>query len=147
MPGTADDKEAQLLKLQARDVEDLAVISAMVQDALAPLGDAAFLADEGRFVMALNRFRWEREQRSEALERIHSGLRFEKVKAAKFRGIDRRNRGQFLSILAIAYADSVVVLHCAGGGAIRLEVDELCCVLEDFGEPWPTPVRPKHEVE
>ena len=31
-----------------------------------------------------------------------------------------------------------------GGGMIRLEVDDLHCALEDFGEPWPTPSTPSH---
>ena len=48
------------LKLSAGDADDLAVIAACTQDALAPIGEMAFLPAERRFVLALNRFRWDR---------------------------------------------------------------------------------------
>ena len=47
------------LRLRARDADDLAVIAACVQDALVPVVDMAFLPTEKRFVLALNRFRWD----------------------------------------------------------------------------------------
>ena len=50
----------QPLKLYAKDEEDLAVIAAVAQDALVPIGEMAFLPAEKRFVLALNRFRWDR---------------------------------------------------------------------------------------
>jgi len=141
--------ETPLLKLRARDVEDLAVISAALQDALVPPGDIAHLADENSFVMAVNRFRWERGAAGGRGERIHAGLRFDAVRQVRYRGIDRHDRGRFLSLLAIAYdgdaAEGRVVLHFAGGAAIRLEVGGLYCILADFGEPWPTVWTPRHE--
>ena len=137
------------LKLRARNTDDLAVVSAMLQDALVPLGDISHLADENSFVMAVNRFRWERSE--DGAERIHAGLRFDAVRRVRFRGIDRHDRAQFLSILAIAFEGDdgagSVEIHCAGGGAIRLDVGGLYCVLEDFGEPWPTQWTPGHEDE
>ncbi len=139
-------KEGKPLRLRARDVEDLAVISAMVQDAIVPLGDMAFLAEERSFVLALNRFRWEAEHAAgKGGERVHAGLRFDRVRKVQLRGIDRRNRGQFLELLAVAYDKGTVMLHFAGGGLIRLLVDDLVCALEDFDEPWPTVWRPRHD--
>lgn len=133
------------LRLQAFDIEDLSVVSAMAQDALAPVGDIAFLADEERFVMALNRFRWERLRAGEKSgERVHAGLRFDKVKRVTFRGIDRKDRGRYLELLTIACDEGTVVLHFAGGGAIRLEVEKLACALSDLDEPWPTQWAPEH---
>ena len=44
------------LKLRARDLEDMAVIASVLQDALVPLRDVAFLKREKRFVMVVNRF-------------------------------------------------------------------------------------------
>lgn len=55
MPQATD----KLLKLRAEDEEDLAVISACLQDALVPLTNIAWLKDEQRFVLVANRFRWE----------------------------------------------------------------------------------------
>lgn len=141
------------LKLRAVDTGDLAVIAAMLQDALAPIGDIAFLADEGRFVMALNRFRWEAEGEGQARdsegrphERVHAGLCFERVKSVHYRNIDRGDRSRFLELLTIACDEGRVVLHFAEGAAIRLEVDELACYLGDLDEPWPTAWRPEHEA-
>jgi hypothetical protein len=139
------------LKLHAADLKDLSVISAMVQDALAPIGDIAFLADEGSFVMALNRFRWEDAKADAhggdgtAHQRVHAGLRFDRVKSVQYRNIDLRDRGRYLDLLAIACDEGRVVLHFAGGAAIRLEVEELACALGDLDEPWPTAWKPAHE--
>lgn len=47
------------LKLRAHDVEDLATIAAVLQDALVPVADLAYLKPEKRFVMVATRFRWE----------------------------------------------------------------------------------------
>lgn len=142
------------LKLRAADLNDLSVVAAMVQDALAPIGDIAYLADEGRFVIALNRFRWEAELDAKVPgpagglhERVHAGLCFERVKSVQYRNIDRHARGRYLELLTIACDEGRVVLHFAGDAAIRLEVEELTCYLADLDEPWPTSWRPQHEAE
>lgn len=140
------------LRLQARDLRDLTVVAAALQDALVPVGDMAWLREEGSFVMAMNRFRWEAEEgrtQGETVphERVHAGLRFDRVRKVQFRGIDHRNRGNFLELLTIACDEGKVVLHFAGDAAIRLEVEELVCTLGDLDEPWPTAWRPEHEKE
>ncbi len=159
------------LKLSARDADDLAVIAACVQDALAPIGEIAFLPAERRFVLALNRFRWDRldaaglavrdggrpppgqrrdatflegGDKGPAYERVHSGLRFENVAAARTKGIDLRDRERILELLTIQSEPSAVSLVFAGGAVIRLEITELCCYLEDFSDAWPTRWRPCH---
>ncbi len=134
------------LRLAAADLEDLSVIAAMLQDALAPVGDIAFVAEDASFVMALNRFRWEADAGDgEPHERVHTGLRFDTVKRVHYRGIDRHDRARFLELLTISYDDRTVVLHFAGDGAIRLEVEQLSCALGDLDEPWPTAWKPEHE--
>ena len=64
------------LKLLARDEEDLAVISAILQDALIPVSEMAFLPEEQRFALVANRFRWEApgDRPRESLERRLTGL-------------------------------------------------------------------------
>jgi hypothetical protein len=159
------------LKLSARDADDLAVIAACAQDALAPIGEMAFLPTDGRFALALNRFRWDRldavklaardgdrpppGQRADATfleagdkgpayERVHSGLRFENVTAVRTKGIDLRDRERILELLTIQSESGAVSLVFAGGAVIRLEVTELRCYLEDFSDAWPTRWRPRH---
>lgn len=139
------------LRLRARDAEDLSVISAALQDALVPLGDITHLPEENSFVMVVNRFRWEKTSDGVSAERTHAGLRYDAVRRVQYRGIDRSDRSQFLSFLAIAFdgdeGDGVVVMHFSGGGAIRLEVGGLFCVLADLGQPWPTQWTPVHKTD
>jgi DUF2948 family protein len=159
------------LKLSARDADDLAVIAACTQDALAPIGEMAFMPTERRFVLALNRFRWDRldaaklaardggrptsghrgdatfldaGDKGPAYERVHSGLRFENVIAVRTKGIDLRDRERILELLTIQAEPGAVSLLFAGGAVIRLEVSEMRCYLEDFSDAWPTRWRPRH---
>ena len=53
--------EADRLKLVALDDEDLAIVSAHVQDAVLKVKDLVYLPKEQRFVLAMNRFTWEKE--------------------------------------------------------------------------------------
>ena len=55
------------VRLRAVDQADLAVIAAMLQDALLPMMDIAFQPAENRFVAVANRYRWENK---EAPERV-----------------------------------------------------------------------------
>ena len=141
------EREYEPLRLRAADVGDLSVIAAMLQDALTPIGDIGYLPDEGSFMLALNRFRWEAEPDGERPhERVHAGLRFDTVRRVRYRGIDPTDRGRFLELLTISYDEGVVVLHFAEEGAIRLEVERLECALGDLDEPWPTSWKPWHEL-
>jgi len=161
----------QPLRLAARDADDLQVIAACVQDALVPIGEMAYLPAERRFVLAINRFRWDRvdpgdpdkgggpasradTQRDAAFweegdtgphyERVHSGLRFEGVTGVRTRGIDLRNRDRILELLTVQSEGNAVLLVFADSAAIRLEIAALDCYLEDFGEGWSTRWRPRH---
>lgn len=140
-----------LLKLVARDAADLDIISSMLQDALVPLSDMVWIPDERRFVIAVNRFRWEHgDRRKQPAERVTAGVSFGNVDSVKRRNLDAAQRGGFLSLLSVSLAESdaaggaVVLLNFAGDAAIRLESPSLLCHLEDFGEPWPTQWRPSH---
>lgn len=145
------------LKLRAEDIDDLEVLGAMAQDALVPLGDMTWLRDQGRFVLVLNRFMWERvgevmpESESEAPApvyfRVHGALSINNVQSVQVRDLDQTNREQLLNVLAITGGPDHVQLEFAGGGTIRVQVDGLQCLLEDLGEPWPTRWRPTHDTE
>jgi hypothetical protein len=166
--------DTSLLKLSARDAEDLAVISACVQDALVPIGEMTYLPAEQAFLLALNRFRWDRidpnapeppavssrgsgppkdavfwepSDRGPAYERVMSGLRFEHVTSVQTRGIDLRKRERILELLTLHAEPDAVILVFAGDATIRLEITELRCFLEDFGQAWPTRWRPHHPEE
>jgi len=140
------------LKLRAADAEDLAVISAILQDALVTVGEIAYLTAERQFVLIANRFRWEPAQRATRadFERTLSGLCVDHVKSVQRRGFSPREDDRILVLLAIRpdpeEAPTALLLDFAGGSSIRLEVDRIMCHLDDLSEPWPTRWRPKHPV-
>ncbi len=147
------------LKLRAKDGEDLKVVSAMLQDAIVPICDLAFLPGERRFVLIANRFRWEAEGDRAAgptpdvpdgeppYERTNCAVRFDGVDRVAYRDLDLTDRRQMLNLLALEVAGDGVLLHFSGGSCIRLVSPSLDCVLEDLGEPWPTGTRPRHDTE
>ncbi len=49
-----------------------------------------------------------------------------------------------LSLLTLRLDGRYLIIAFAGGGAIRLDIDQLVCQLEDLGESWPTVWRPAH---
>jgi hypothetical protein len=131
------------LKLRAEDDEDLAVVSAMLQDALIPVADMTWLPEEKRFLMVVNRFRWE----GEARERTLTGLCFYEVTGVKHTGFARSETDRILEVLAIRCGDGLVQVEFSGEARLRLEVDRVLCHVEDIGEPWPTRWRPSHPGE
>jgi len=154
--------EAQPIRLMAKDAEDLAVVASCLQDALVPLAEMRFLKEEKRFVMLVNRFRWEQagdalrpEQKGDASyadvtpdQRINSGLCVDGVTTVRSRGIDRAKPAKFLSLMTIGLdGPNRLNLLFSGGGAIQLEIESPSVFLQDFGEAWPTQWRPDHAVD
>lgn len=135
------------VNLRAFDLEDLSVLSGLVQDALAPASDMLYLPDEGCFVVALNRFRWECAGEDPPYQRTHAGLRFDKVTRVARRNMPKADRDRMLSLLAISHHEGVIVLTFAGEAAIRLEVEAIHVGLQDLGEPWPTQWLPQHDPD
>jgi hypothetical protein len=133
------------LKLRAEDEEDLAVVSAIFQDALVAVGDMAYLPDERRFVLVANRFRWEpgAEHGRRDFERTLTGLCIEEVTGVQRRGFRPSEGDRILELLAIRATAGRLFLDFAGG----LEVERIRCRLDDLGEPWPTRWRPRHPVD
>jgi len=140
-----DDK----LRLSALDADDLEVISAAVQDSLVAVRDCAYFAGEKRFVLLLNRFRWEADPGIETRYwRTHSALVFNDVTAVHHHRIPLEMPDRVLELLTVAQEnDRSVGLRFAADRTIRLEIGRLACHLGDVGEPWPTPWKPAHPVE
>ena len=139
------------LKLLARDAEDLAVLSAFLQDALVDFGDMTYLAGERRFAVVCTRFRWEDvppDDKERPGERVLCGLSFEGVTRVQTRGIDaKRDARRIFELLAVQAAPGEVRLVLAGGSEVRLEAPEIAIRLKDLGEPWPVFARPRHPLE
>jgi hypothetical protein len=144
------------LKLIAFDAEDLAVISAHLQDAVVKVGDLAYLPRERRFAAVGNRFDWadamvDGKGKPEYVRR-HTALRFERVLGAQLRGIDPGKKGTILALLAIGFEPAdvpegpggYVTLSFAEGAAVRLKVECIEAELKDLGPAWRAKSMPQH---
>lgn len=134
------------LRLLAEDADDLAVISAALQDAVARIGDIAYEKQARRMTVAFNRYRWERGG-----ERVRAGLQLGSVLDVKARRLRRNARDAVVELLAIAFEPGdppggAILLTFAGGGDLRVEVECVDAVLADLTSPWPTPREPAHEA-
>src|SRR5512139_1779800 len=91
------------LKLCAFDEEDLAVLSAHVQDAVLKVADLVYLPQQNRFAVAMNRFIWEKaaDGRRRAYERRRSVLTFDRVQAVRSSHIDRERPDAVVELLAV----------------------------------------------
>ena len=133
------------LRLLAQDTEDLQIISAALQDAVAKVGDISF--EGGRLTVAFNRFRWEEGRR----ERVRSALQLGCVQAVKSRKLRREAKSAVVELLALTFEPweapgGAVVFTFAGGGDLRAEVECIDAAMADLSDPWPTPRKPEHQV-
>ncbi len=127
------------LKLIALDADDLAVISAHVQDARVQPADIIWRQADKRLVVGMNRLDWEQtlSGRTEP-RRLVAALRFDRVLACKSRNIDLARPDAKLELLGIEFHESEApggsaLLMFADGGALRLDVECLECELTDLG--------------
>ncbi len=150
-----EDGAERPLALGARDADDLAVISALCQDAVLGVADMTWQRRQRRFVALLNRFRWEDRAVAESArrpyERVRSLLRVEGVLAVRTQGIDRRDRDMVLSLLSLEWQPGEdgagrLVLVLAGDGAVALEAEMLEVTLRDVTRPYraPSGKAPRH---
>lgn len=135
------------LKLIAMDEDDLKVISSCCQDAVLKVGDMEYHPAEKQFVLALNRFAWEREEEK---ERRKSFLHFERVESVKLQGVNRDEKDTVLSVLAVLFESKdepagTIELVLAGDGAIRLDVECIEAQLLDLPAAWKASSIPSHE--
>jgi hypothetical protein len=127
------------LKLIALDADDLAVISAHVQDARVQTSDIIWRQHEKRLVIGMNRLDWEQTLAGEAEpRRLIAALRFDRVLACKSRNIDLDASDTALDLVGIEFHEAETpggsaVLLFAQGGALRLDVECLECELTDLG--------------
>ena len=135
-----------LLRLVALDPDDLAVISAHLQDALLRVGDIVYLPKERRFVVQTRRFDWE----ASAPQRRLTCMHFEHVTGVRVRGIDQADKDAVLNLLAISFDErdapsGTATLIFAEGGAIQVDLECIEMQMKDIGPIWAAESRPSHE--
>ena len=140
------------LKLIAFDEDDLAVVSAHLQDAVMRVADMAYMPSQKRFAAILNRFDWERvakEAEDADFQRRRTALRFDRVLRAQIKNVKPSADTRVLSLLAIQFEaldapGGLITLTFSGDAAIQLQVECIEAELRDLGLEWPTHSKPQH---
>jgi hypothetical protein len=143
---------AKPLRLMAEDADDLAVLSAALQDAVGKVGDLSFETGPRTFTLGLNRFRWEAGAKS--AERVRAAVQFAHVLGVKAKGVTMGDPETVIALLAVTFEGSgdpenpagAVHIALAGGGDIRVDVECIDAMLADVSEPWAAVRAPRHRV-
>jgi hypothetical protein len=142
---TADDGKP--LRLLAQDADDLAVISAALQDAVTRIADIHWDRSARQLTVAFNRFRWEAP--GDQAERVRSGLQLGDVLDVKARKLRRDASDAVVELLALNFEPGeppggLVVFAFAAGGDLAARVECIDAVLADLSPPWRAPRKPEH---
>lgn len=125
-------------RLIAFDQDDLAVISAHVQEASVTAADILWRQGDKRLIVGMRRLDWEQTLNGEASpRRLVSALRFDRVLSCRSRNIDLNAPHAAFDLLGIEFYPATppggtAVLMFAGGAALKLEVECLECELADL---------------
>jgi hypothetical protein len=146
-----------LLKIIALEPTDVPVLSAHLQDAVAKVGDIAYIAHDQRLVLQVNRFNWGAEVADKGdRERRLAVLRIDRVTHVQSRGVDRDNPASVLAILTALFKPDpdpalaptgTLTIVCAGGATLQLTVECVELVLEDIGPAWAARGVPEHSKD
>ena len=139
---------ADPLKLIAFDADDLAILSAHLQDAVLKVADIAYLPAEKRFALAARRFDWQEAQTGQRRRRL-AALHFERVSAVRSTKIDAAVPGTVLNLLALTFDEQDgpagrITLHFSDGAAIQLDVECIEAQMKDLGPIWEAVATPGH---
>ena len=140
------------LKLIAKTVEDVRVISAHLQDSIVKTSDIANLKKNRIFLMQLNRFMWEDVEKGvfRKNKRIRTIIKIENVLNVHSKNINQSKKDKFLDFLTIEtnrmpdnnYEMKIVF---AGDSIIKIISEVIEVTLDDQGEAWDTKNMPKHK--
>ncbi|MGR3512808.1 MAG: DUF2948 family protein [Paracoccaceae bacterium] len=150
-----EDGVERPLRLVAEDVEDLSVLSALIQDAVLPASEMRWDRGRRRFSLLINRFRWEdkasAERQKRPVERVQALLAFDDVTRVGQQGLEERSPDMVLSLLSLTFEPGEdgtgrMVLTFAGDGAVALEVEAINVILQDVTRPYAAPAgkSPSH---
>jgi hypothetical protein len=147
----AAKSDPHLLKLLVFDEEDLAVVSANLQDAIVRARDMAYLQREQRFALLAARFDWMAADEGRC-ERLETGMHFERVTNVRTTGFRPGKPDDVLNLLSIVFEpkdapSGEVVLTFSGGAGARLSVECLEAQMADTGPRWPCGGKPGHPLE
>jgi len=142
------------LHMLVTDKEDVLVLSSLFQDAVAKIGDMAWLPAQRRFALVANRFVWERgiNKNFGPFQRVQSGMHFDDVRAVKTQNIRLDAPKAVVDLLALRFVAAEdgagkIFFDFAGGGSILLDVESINGEMRDMSNPWRTNAKPRHKID
>jgi hypothetical protein len=153
---------ADNLRLLVADEEDLAVASALLQDAIIPGVDISFNRDDRQFILIANRFCWEqpalKDITSAGGKPVHE-RRLCAVRLSHVVSVQRQNwpddpKEALFNLLALHQPDMAetagtarwLQMDFSGGASLRLTVDKLDLIVADLDAGHPTSLYPQHDI-
>tara|TARA_Y100000996_G_C22230959_1_gene523616 strand:- start:87 stop:530 length:444 start_codon:yes stop_codon:yes gene_type:complete len=139
------------LKLIAKTIEDLKIISAHLQDAIVSTANIANLKKNKIFLMQLNRFMWEDVEKGvfRKNKRIMCVVKIDNIISVSSKNINQDNKERFLDFLAIETEEMPdktyeMKIIFSGDSVIKVNAEVIEVTLDDQGTPWDTKTKPKH---
>ena len=140
------------ISLRCKRVEDLEVVSSLLQDAMVRNIDLHFEKTENRFLFIANRFCWEaltKNLKEKSFYRVLSGINIQNVISVKQKNLMQHKEDQaalFYNLLTIRYDNSKneVTLLFSQNVSVKLIVLELDIFIRDIAIPYPTTQIPEH---
>ena len=138
------------IKLLASTEYDLDIISHLCQDAILSKEEFFFDKEKKLFVATLSRYCWEKEgdkfnQDNRVYYRVVCGLQIKNVIAINYKNYN--NKWSFLNLLAITHKENKIFLHFSKSMEIILKCKKISILIEDIDIPWPTKLKPNHNVK
>ncbi len=139
---------AQALRLLAEDADDLEIISAALQDAVAHIGGISWEPKARRLTIAVNRFRWEAADAGH--ERVRAAIQLGGVLAVRARNLRPEAKDAVVQLLAVTFdpgeaPGGIITFAFADGADLAAEVECIDAALADLSTPWTTPSSPEHD--
>ena len=139
-----------MIRLYAEDGEDVGILSAHLQDALARVKDLTYIPSHRRFVSVFNRVCREEADMRRGLMRCVCALHIEDVLEVKARGIEQEKLEGLVQLLAMDFQETnrpsgEVRLIFAGSGEIRLVVEDVNIYMKDLDRGWVCGCAPDHD--
>ena len=139
------------LKLIAKTVDDLKVISAHLQDSIVLSSEIAHVKKNRIFLMQLNRFMWEDVEKGvfRRNKRIRTILKIENVLSVISKNINQKKKDFFLDFLTIEtkqMTDKTYEMNLifSGNSIIKINAEVIEVFLDDQGLPWDSKNKPTH---
>lgn len=142
------DYSYQPLKLVAKDLEDLKVISTLLQDSIITNKTIKHDKEANQFSFLANRFRWELTATPDPYdeyERVFALVVFDNVIDVSFEKINPQDSEAHHNLLSITVQNNEdIVCLFSGHANIMLKCNSLHVRLKDVSDAWPSEHKPKH---